>query len=591
MSLSVRDIFERAKRSLAAGDGAAAAEDARMILEVAPEAWGALHLLGMAERRNGRTEASRQAFEAALALAPDNPEVHKQYAGLLNDLGEILAARDHYRRTVELRPTDAEAWLQLSLAEHATGSPARAREAVETVVRVAPDNAHAWTMLGWSRHADGDGEAAAEAFEKALALQPNDPLVVRALAELETDRGGDALALFARAAALNPRDGLTAFGHAVALRASGDVEAGQKALEAIAAAAPDWLPPRLALARLAIADGRPDQAKQGFVRALTARPRDLDLWTAYLQTLAKMEDYPTILSTVAETRRRLGELPVLDSYEAVALDETGEHERADAILQRLDEAAPNAAIAEMRLRNLLRTGRIDVAEKRAAEGVHQHGGQALWAYLATAWRLLGDPRWTWLEAPEFVRAMEVEDGAELAAEAAPVLRKLHTWRAPPLGQTIRGGSQTEGRLFLRREPELQRLTAALKRTVESYAAGLPPPDPDHPLLSRPRSPVRFTGSWSVRLSSGGLHVNHFHPDGWLSSAFYVALPPPASEQTTEGWLAIGEPPVELGLGLEPYALIEPRPGRLALFPSYTWHGTRPFPAGERLTVAFDVTTG
>jgi hypothetical protein len=34
--------------------------------------------------------------------------------------------------------------------------------------------------------------------------------------------------------------------------------------------------------------------------------------------------------------------------------------------------------------------------------------------------------------------------------------------------------------------------------------------------------------------------------------------------------------------------IEPKPGRLVLFPSYFWHGTRPFAAGERLSVAFDV---
>jgi hypothetical protein len=27
---------------------------------------------------------------------------------------------------------------------------------------------------------------------------------------------------------------------------------------------------------------------------------------------------------------------------------------------------------------------------------------------------------------------------------------------------------------------------------------------------------------------------------------------------------------------------------VALFPSYMYHGTRPFSAGERLTVAFDV---
>jgi hypothetical protein len=35
-------------------------------------------------------------------------------------------------------------------------------------------------------------------------------------------------------------------------------------------------------------------------------------------------------------------------------------------------------------------------------------------------------------------------------------------------------------------------------------------------------------------------------------------------------------------------MVEPKPGRLALFPSTMWHGTRKFPAGERMTVAFDV---
>ena len=67
--------------------------------------------------------------------------------------------------------------------------------------------------------------------------------------------------------------------------------------------------------------------------------------------------------------------------------------------------------------------------------------------------------------------------------------------------------------------------------------------------------------------------------------------PPTPPASTEGWLALGEPPTSLGLDVEPYRLIEPRPGRLALFPSYTWHGTRPFTAGERLTVAFDVVAG
>ena len=75
--------------------------------------------------------------------------------------------------------------------------------------------------------------------------------------------------------------------------------------------------------------------------------------------------------------------------------------------------------------------------------------------------------------------------------------------------------------------------------------------------------------------------------GWISSAFYVALPEAPGPEPS-GWLALGTPPPELGLDLQPYATVEPKPGRLALFPSTMWHNTFPFEAGERLTIAFDI---
>jgi hypothetical protein len=75
--------------------------------------------------------------------------------------------------------------------------------------------------------------------------------------------------------------------------------------------------------------------------------------------------------------------------------------------------------------------------------------------------------------------------------------------------------------------------------------------------------------------------------GWLSSALYIVLPPDVAEGH-KGWLALGEPDAELKLDLAPVRMVEPRQGRLALFPSSMWHGTRPFDSGERMTVAFDV---
>ena len=92
----------------------------------------------------------------------------------------------------------------------------------------------------------------------------------------------------------------------------------------------------------------------------------------------------------------------------------------------------------------------------------------------------------------------------------------------------------------------------------------------------------------MRLQAGGFHSNHVHPMGWISSALYIVLPPDLGHDQA-GWLTLGEPRTSsFPLDLPPLRMVEPKPGRLALFPSWMWHGTRPFGQGERLTVAFDV---
>jgi hypothetical protein len=83
-------------------------------------------------------------------------------------------------------------------------------------------------------------------------------------------------------------------------------------------------------------------------------------------------------------------------------------------------------------------------------------------------------------------------------------------------------------------------------------------------------------------------VSHVHPAGWLSSAYYVELPPVEDAVSRAGWISFGEPGIAVP-GLGPEHFVQPEPGLLVLFPSYLWHGTVPFAAGgSRLTAAFDV---
>jgi len=172
-------------------------------------------------------------------------------------------------------------------------------------------------------------------------------------------------------------------------------------------------------------------------------------------------------------------------------------------------------------------------------------------------------------------------------QAVALLDRLHDDAAPPIGQSVMGGTQTRGGLFDRHEPILAAMQAAVLRTIERYRSGLPAFDPMHPLLRQRAQAWRVKGSWSVRLRSGGdRHATHIHPQGIVSSAMYLRLP--ADGNSDAGALELGRPPTDLRLDLPPTRTILPRIGHCALFPSTAYHGTTSFGAGDRLTVAFDV---
>jgi hypothetical protein len=110
-----------------------------------------------------------------------------------------------------------------------------------------------------------------------------------------------------------------------------------------------------------------------------------------------------------------------------------------------------------------------------------------------------------------------------------------------------------------------------------------------PLRRRNTGRWAIKGAWSVRLRPGGFHHDHTHSHGWLSSAFYVEVPPCVNEPGQQGWLRFGHPGIPVSPPLEAGHVIRPEPGLLVLFPSYMWHGTIPFSGDTaRMTIAMDI---
>ena len=243
----------------------------------------------------------------------------------------------------------------------------------------------------------------------------------------------------------------------------------------------------------------------------------------------------------------------------------------------------------------MRTGDYDKAEDAFARAIEYNPDSiSAWAYRDLLWRLTGDDRAQWLHGQDgLVRMLPLRDADKVLPRVIPVLDALHDGSAMPLGQSLRGGTQTRGVLFDRAEKELDALRCAILATLEEYRAGLPDHDQGHPLLRHRDTPWSIAGSWSVRLSGGGdFHTAHVHPQGIVSSALYCALPASIENgHDRAGWIELGRPPSDLDLDLEPLVMLEPKVGHLALFPSTLYHGTRAFDDGKRMTVAFDVTTG
>ena len=167
------------------------------------------------------------------------------------------------------------------------------------------------------------------------------------------------------------------------------------------------------------------------------------------------------------------------------------------------------------------------------------------------------------------------------------LNRLHVLETHPLDQSLRHGSQTTRSLLTVNDPVIRQYLRALEEPIRAYIATMK--KPDHPWSGRKSENFRLSGCWSVKLKPNGYHVNHLHPEGWISSAYYVSLPDVAkSGETQEGWIKFGEPPFDASLKQPVRRTIQPAPGRLVLFPSYMWHGTVPFRSGdERMTIAMD----
>ena len=417
------------------------------------------------------------------------------------------------------------------------------------------------------------------------------------LAALLGDMGdhGGAAAACRRAFAKGGDAAETWLVHARALQGSGALDDAEAAYIAAIARRADYAPAHRDLAQLRwMRTGDAVAATRTIDAALAAggAPALLGIKAAVLSTAGEDAASAGLLErAVTSTPRDVALRLMAASAQARMGDPNRQLAHAAAALSA-DPASTAAAKAMVEA--LLHAGRPAEAAalgERIASVVPDD--QGVIALLATAWRLMDDRRAAALcDDPALVSTCVIGPPMgwstleHFLAELGQALLARHQWRTHPLEQSVRHGSQTQEDLARSELPVFRALFAALDAPIRAHIAALG--KGGDPLRRRISGGYRIAGAWSVLLQPGGFHTDHVHPQGWLSSAFYVALPD-AVTRGPEGWLALGRPGIPTRPALKATRHVEPRVGQLVLFPSYLWHGTEPFAGDEpRMTVAFDI---
>ena len=569
-------------------------------LDVVPEHPDALQLLGLLVRRRGDHAQAEALLRRSLHAQPSQPHVWNNLGNLLAHVGRAEDALESYAQALALQPRYADAHYNRARILHSAGRVGEAASALDQALALAPSPTVG--MLQLKSQIEGAGghlEAALATIQAALQQAPEraELLHERAVLLQRLHRHADALQDHQRALALGLGAGGAHYNRGNTLQSLGRHEDAVAAYREALSVEPCHPLALFDVSRLRWRLGDAD------FDAELRRATDTDTSSAvapgllgrlYLRAGRKAEAIAAFREAI---RRDPNSAPCHEGL-GHCLVRMGDTLAGLAAHRRAVELAPtDACLLTSHAASLLMVRRAadGAAAAEAALALAPHD-QYAWALVGLAWQLLGDPRAAWLG--DCARLVSVSDlqpppgfGSAQAFHAALAgeLRQLHRDRAPPVDQTLRHGTQSFGDIFEQGHPQVDALKGRITQAVSRYVAALPE-DAEHPFLKRKSISWRFTDSWSSRLHGSGFHTNHVHPHGWISATYYVCVPPTdGNDPGHPGWLHFGEPDLELGLPCAKAMRVEPKPGRLVLFPSMFWHGTEPLTGdGERLTIAFDM---
>ena len=558
-----------------------------------------LNIAGTLRMNQGRLGEAAGLFNQAVIAVPRDPIFAFNLGLTLSRLGRIEEAETALRATLEHKPDFVQAFFELGALLHRTGRLDEAEKNIRQVLKLTPVLPHADLALAAILVDAGRPSEAETAARKGLAAAADRGLKAKLylqLAQALRRQRKDTEAL----AALDSAEAIDAALPGLARHRAETLQNLDRFDEAVAifekeiARAPTDAGLHLDYNALLYQLGRSGDYLKSY--DLGPESRELLLGKAYLLAREKRHAEAHAIYAQLQARDPGDRLAVIGAAEVTTM--MGRHAEALALFEAvLARHGKEAGLLSIAARPALLSGDPQKAAWLCEQGLANTPNNAsCLAMLSIASRMMEDGRDEALNGYDtLVRSFDLEppegfsDMASFNAELNASLDRLHPKSREFIDQSLRGGTQTPGHLFPTGLPLVAKLKQRIDEAVARYIAELDE-NAGHPLLSRRAERFRYSGSWSSRLHDSGFHVNHIHPDGWISSCYYVSVPEAVKDETAkQGWIKFGEPALDVVLKYPVRRTIQPVPGRLVLFPSYMWHGTVPFhDKAARTTIAFDV---
>lgn len=579
------------------------------ILRANPRSFEATNLLGMLFLESGRLDAAEAALRSSISMKPKQPRAYLALADIRRAVADYDGAIDCYRQALKIDPKYVDAWFNLGIILKDVRLVDEAEKAFKVAIKEASFFAPARVALGVLYKEQNKLEEASHQLKRAVKEDPVNFHGLHNLGVVQRMQGklDDAVITLGKVLKLNPDIPETLHVLSGVFRDKSDNEEAVRYLRRAIEVAPDYHAAHQELSNLLWEMGRKDEYLSSFAPAIIKAPDAPVLRASYSNTLLRqgeVSEAEDVLRTAFSHGMNDG---ILHDILGQCLVRQGKYE--EALVHHNAAVASDARGLDWlltRAKVLMYLGNyeeaiLDLEPSNFDDENRKRLEQLRVAMIAQCYAEVGDPRGAGFNDYErFVKAMPlpVPDGySSISAfneELLVELEKLHTFEQHPIDQSLRAnGTQTAGQLFSRPPRIIEVLKQSLILNFQAYIAELDD-DPDHPFLCHKRDNIEFKGGWSVRLRDQGFHASHIHSEGWISSAYYVSLPPEvANGQSADkraGHLHFGRPDQLPGEEGEPKHWIAPQEGYMAMFPSYIWHGTQPFSSEQpRVTVAMDVT--